>query len=133
MAKLLSGKAVSARVKEELKIEVAKLTEAGTKPGLAVIIVGDDSASKVYVANKEKACAELNMHSELYALPGDTTEEELIALVDRLNDDPNIHGILAQLPLPKHLDDKTIIGYASINTLMMIPGSGPQIGVVADL
>lgn len=109
MAKLLSGKAVSARVKEELKIEVAKLTEAGTKPGLAVIIVGDDSASKVYVANKEKACAELNMHSELYALPGDTTEEELIALVDRLNDDPNIHGILAQLPLPKHLDDKTII------------------------
>lgn len=88
---------------------MAKLTEAGTKPGLAVIIVGDDSASKVYVANKEKACAELNMHSELYALPGDTTEEELIALVDRLNDDPNIHGILAQLPLPKHLDDKTII------------------------
>ncbi|MBO5364468.1 MAG: bifunctional methylenetetrahydrofolate dehydrogenase/methenyltetrahydrofolate cyclohydrolase FolD [Clostridia bacterium] len=109
MAKLLSGKAVSARVKEELKKEVAALTAAGTKPGLAVIIVGDDSASKVYVANKEKACAELDMYSEMYALPGDTTEEELIALVDKLNEDPNIHGILAQLPLPKHLDDKTII------------------------
>ena len=109
MAKLLSGKTVSARVKEELKKEVAELTAAGTRPGLAVIIVGDDSASKVYVANKEKACADLDMYSEMYALPADTTEEELITLVDKLNDDPNIHGILAQLPLPKHLDDKTII------------------------
>ncbi len=71
--------------------------------------MGDDSASKVYVANKEKACAELGMHSEKYALPAETTEDELLALIDKLNNDKNIHGILVQLPLPKHLDDKTII------------------------
>ena len=111
MAKILSGKLVSARVKEELKIEVEKLTKAGTKPGLAVVIVGDDSASKVYVANKEKACAELNMYSEKYALPAETTNEELLELINKLNADDNIHGILVQLPLPKHLDDKTIINH----------------------
>ncbi|MBQ2614222.1 MAG: bifunctional methylenetetrahydrofolate dehydrogenase/methenyltetrahydrofolate cyclohydrolase FolD [Clostridia bacterium] len=111
MAKLLSGKLVSARVKEEMKLEVAKMTEAGMQPGLAVVIVGNDSASQVYVANKEKACTELGMYSEKHALPEDTTEEELLALVDRLNNDPKIHGILVQLPLPKHLDDKLIINH----------------------
>lgn len=109
MAKILSGKIVSARVKEEIKEEVGALTEAGEQPGLAVVIVGDDSASKVYVANKEKACAELGMYSEKYALPAETTEEELLSLIGRLNADDKIHGILVQLPLPKHLDDKTII------------------------
>lgn len=109
MAKILSGKTVSARVKEELKKEVAALTKAGTKPGLAVVIVGDDSASQVYVRNKEKACEELGMYSEKHALGADTTEEELLALINKLNKDDNIHGILVQLPLPKHLDDKTII------------------------
>lgn len=109
MAKILSGKEVSARVKNELKCEVEALAQKGTLPGLAVVIVGDDSASKVYVANKEKACAELGMHSEKYALPADTTEEELLALINKLNGDDNIHGILVQLPLPSHLDDKTII------------------------
>ncbi len=88
---------------------MSKLTVAGTRPGLAVVIVGDDSASKVYVANKEKACEELNMYSEKYALPENTTEEELLALIDELNEKPEIHGILVQLPLPKHLDDKIII------------------------
>lgn len=111
MAKLLSGKAVSARVKEELKKEAAVLTAEGTKPGLAVVIVGDDPASKVYVANKEKACAELDFYSEKHALPADTTEEDLLALIDRLNNDPKIHGILVQLPLPDHLDDKIIINH----------------------
>ena len=111
MAKLLSGKAVSARVKEELKKEAAALTAEGTKPGLAVVIVGDDPASKVYVANKEKACAELDFYSEKYALPADTTEEDLLALIDRLNNDSKIHGILVQLPLPDHLDDKIIINH----------------------
>lgn len=81
------------------------------QPGLAVVIVGNDSASQVYVANKEKACTELGMYSEKHALPEDTTEEELLALVDRLNNDPKIHGILVQLPLPKHLDDKLIINH----------------------
>ncbi|MBQ7109385.1 MAG: bifunctional methylenetetrahydrofolate dehydrogenase/methenyltetrahydrofolate cyclohydrolase FolD [Clostridia bacterium] len=109
MAKILSGKTVSARVKEELKKEVEALTKAGTQPGLAVVIVGDDSASKVYVANKEKACAELSMYSEKYALPQETTEEELLSLINKLNNDDKIHGVLVQLPLPKHLDDKTII------------------------
>lgn len=111
MAKLLSGKAVSARVKEELKKEAAVLTADGTKPGLAVVIVGDDPASKVYVANKEKACAELDFYSEKHALPADTTEEDLLALIDRLNNDSKIHGILVQLPLPDHLDDKIIINH----------------------
>lgn len=111
MAKLLSGKAVSARVKEELKKEAAALTAEGTKPGLAVVIVGDDPASKVYVANKEKACAELDFYSEKHALPADTTEEDLLALIDRLNNDSKIHGILVQLPLPDHLDDKIIINH----------------------
>lgn len=109
MAKILSGKTVSARVKQELKIEAENLTKAGTKPGLAVVIVGDDSASKVYVANKEKACAELGIYSEKYALSADTTEDELLALIKKLNADDKIHGILVQLPLPEHLDDKTII------------------------
>ena len=81
----------------------------GTQPGLAVVIVGEDPASKVYVANKEKACDDLEFYSEKHALPEETTEEELIALIDKLNADPKIHGILVQLPLPKHLDDKTII------------------------
>ncbi|MBR5152937.1 MAG: bifunctional methylenetetrahydrofolate dehydrogenase/methenyltetrahydrofolate cyclohydrolase FolD [Clostridia bacterium] len=111
MAKLLSGKLVSARIKEEMKKETAKLTEAGTCPGLAVVIVGDDPASQVYVANKEKACTELGMYSEKYALPAETTEEELLSLIDRLNHDDKIHGILVQLPLPKHLDDKLIINH----------------------
>ena len=109
MAKILSGKTVSARVKQELKIEAENLTKAGTKPGLAAVIVGDDSASKVYVANKEKACAELGIYSEKYALSADTTEDELLNLIKKLNADDKIHGILVQLPLPKHLDDKTII------------------------
>ena len=109
MAKILIGKTVSARVKQELKIEAENLTKAGTKPGLAVVIVGDDSASKVYVANKEKACAELGIYSEKYALSADTTEDELLNLIKKLNADDKIHGILVQLPLPKHLDDKTII------------------------
>ncbi len=74
-----------------------------------MVIVGEDSASKVYVANKEKACADLLMYSEKYALPEETTEDELLALIQKLNRDDNIHGILVQLPLPKHLDDKTII------------------------
>lgn len=76
-----------------------------------MVIVGDDSASKVYVANKEKACSELGFYSEKHALPADTTEEQLLSLIDKLNNDSKIHGILVQLPLPKHLDDKIIINH----------------------
>ena len=109
MAKILSGKEVSARIKEQLKQEVSDLKAQGTVPGLAVVIVGDDPASKVYVGRKEAMCAELGMHSEKYALPAETTQDELVALVKKLNQDRSVHGILVQLPLPRHLDEKAVI------------------------
>ncbi|MBE7023466.1 MAG: bifunctional methylenetetrahydrofolate dehydrogenase/methenyltetrahydrofolate cyclohydrolase FolD [Ruminococcaceae bacterium] len=109
MATILSGKTVSARIKENLKAEIESLKKNGTLPGLAVIIVGEDPASKVYVGRKEAMCTELGMHSEKFALPEETTQEELISLVEKLNNDDSIHGILVQLPLPKHLDEKAVI------------------------
>ncbi len=109
MAKLLKGKEVSARIKSELKTEVEKLKEQGINPGLAVIIVGEDPASQVYVRNKERACEECGIYSEKYALTEATTQEELLALIDTLNKKESISGILVQLPVPKHIDEKTII------------------------
>lgn len=109
MAKIINGKEISAAVKQRIAAEVAQLTEQGTRPGLAVIIVGNDPASKVYVGSKERTCIELGMYSEKYELPENTTEEELLALVERLNRDDKIHGILCQLPLPRHLDEKAVI------------------------
>ncbi|MDD6484475.1 MAG: bifunctional methylenetetrahydrofolate dehydrogenase/methenyltetrahydrofolate cyclohydrolase FolD [Clostridiales bacterium] len=103
------GKEVSARIKAELSKEAQKLKEEGINPGLAVIIVGDDPASRVYVNNKKKACAECGIYSEEYALPGETSQEELLRLIDTLNKKPEISGILVQLPVPKHIDEKTII------------------------
>lgn len=113
-AKILDGKMVSARIKEELKQEVAKLKEdKGIVPGLAVIIVGDDPASKIYVRNKKLACEAIGIRSEEYALPAETTQEELLSLVQELNEKKEIHGILCQLPLPKHLDEETVINAIS--------------------
>jgi methylenetetrahydrofolate dehydrogenase (NADP+)/methenyltetrahydrofolate cyclohydrolase len=109
MANIIDGKAVSARVKEEIRQEVEALKAKGIEIGLAVVIVGDDPASQVYVKNKEKACEAVGFNSYKYALPAETTEEELLALVDKLNNDDKVDGILVQLPLPKHLDDKIII------------------------
>ena len=109
MAMLLKGKEVSARIKQELKKETDALKEKGITPGLAVIIVGDDPASRVYVNNKKKACAECGFYSEEYALPKETTQEELLALIDKLNKKSDISGILVQLPVPKHIDETTII------------------------
>lgn len=109
MAKLLMGKEVSARIKQELKSEVEALKEYGITPGLAVVIVGDDPASRVYVNNKKKACAECGIYSEEYALPEETTQEELLSLIDTLNKKSDISGILVQLPVPKHIDETTII------------------------
>lgn len=106
---ILDGKMVSARIKEELKAEVAALKETGIVPGLAVIIVGDDPASRVYVNSKKKACADLGIYSEEHALPAETTQEELLALVESLNAKDEVSGILVQLPLPKHLDEKAVI------------------------
>ena len=109
MAKILSGKIVSARVKDELKKEVEELSQRGKQTGLAVVLVGDDSASKVYVRNKEKACEEVGIYSEVHRLSANTSEEELLKLINELNENDKIDGILDQLPLPKHLDDKVII------------------------
>ena len=109
MAKILSGKEVSARIKQELKIEADALKSKGIMPGLAVIIVGDDPASRVYVNNKKKACEYCGIYSEEYALPAETTEGELLELVQTLNNKSDIHGILVQLPLPKHINEETII------------------------
>ncbi len=109
MAMIIDGKAVSAATREAIKNEVAELKAKGVTPGLAVIIVGDDPASRVYVNNKKKACADLGMLSEEYALPAETTNEELLSLINELNGRKDINGILCQLPLPRHLDEKAVI------------------------
>lgn len=110
MAIIISGKETSAIIRQELKVEVDTLkNEKGITPGLAVIIVGSDPASKIYVRNKHRACEEIGMLSRVYELPEDTKEEELLSLIDSLNADKEIHGILVQLPLPKHLDEKKVI------------------------
>lgn len=109
MAKILSGKEVSKRIKDELKNENAELKNKGIHAGLAVVLVGDDPASKVYVNNKKKACEEIGIYSEEHLLPADTAESELLALIDRLNKNPKISGILVQLPLPEGLDEEKVI------------------------
>ena len=109
MSRIIDGKVISAAVKERVKKGVAELNKKGITVGLAVIIVGEDPASKIYVANKKKACEALGIISEEYALPESTTEEELLTLVDELNRKKSINGILCQLPLPRHLDEKLII------------------------
>lgn len=106
---IIDGKAVSKKVKEDVKSECEQLKAKGITPGLAVIIVGDDPASQVYVHNKEVACEACGFYSVKYALPAETTQDELNALVDKLNKDDKINGILCQLPLPSHLDDKEVI------------------------
>lgn len=106
---IIDGKAVSSAVKDRVKAECDALKAKGVVPGLAVIIVGDDPASQVYVRNKERACEECGFYSKKYALPADTTQQELNNLVMQLNTDPKINGILCQLPLPSHLDDKEVI------------------------
>lgn len=106
---IIDGKAVSKKVKEDVKAECEQLKAKGVTPGLAVIIVGDDPASQVYVHNKEVACEACGFYSVKYALPAETTQDELNALIDKLNKDDKINGILCQLPLPSHLDDKEVI------------------------
>ena len=105
----MDGKMVSAKVRGSILAEVEALKAQGVRPGLAVILVGDDPASKVYVRNKERACEECGIYSEKYALPAETTQEEVLALIDKLNKDPNISGILCQMPVPKHIDADAII------------------------
>lgn len=113
MAVILDGKAVSAKVKEEVKEEVESLKKQGVSVGLAVIIVGNNPASRTYVNNKKKACEAAGIVSEEYALPEETTQEELLALVRELNQKDSINGILCQLPLPKQLDEEAVIAAIS--------------------
>lgn len=105
MAVLLDGKAMAAALTDGLRLRVAALKEKGITPGLAVILVGEDPASQVYVRNKGRACEELGMYSQTLRLPAETSQQELETLIDRLNGDQRVHGILVQLPLPRHLDE----------------------------
>ncbi|MBR4295521.1 MAG: bifunctional methylenetetrahydrofolate dehydrogenase/methenyltetrahydrofolate cyclohydrolase FolD [Clostridia bacterium] len=110
MAKIIDGKAISASIREEITEEV-KAFEAqnGFVPGLAVIIVGENPASKVYVRNKKKACEQVGFYSEVIEMPEETSEEELLSVIRRLNSESKIHGILVQLPLPKHINEESIL------------------------
>lgn len=109
MYKLIDGKEVSNHVKTKVREEVELLKEKGIEPALAVIIVGNDPASRVYVNNKKKACEFTGMRSVEYAMPEETTEEELLSVIDKLNADESINGILCQLPVPKHISEKAVI------------------------
>lgn len=109
MAQIIDGKAISVAVKEQVKNETQVLKEKGISVGLAVVIVGNDPASRVYVNNKKKACETVGFESFEYALPEETTQEELIELVNKLNNDEKVNGILVQLPLPKHINETAVI------------------------
>lgn len=115
-AKIIDGKAIADRVRAEVKEAVAKRAAEGkTIPGLATVLVGENPASKVYVRSKQKACAEAGINSFGHNLPEDATQEEVEALVRKLNADPNVNGILVQLPLPKHLDEEKVLGAIDLN------------------
>ena len=112
-AKIIDGKMISAEIRKELKTEVEMLKKEGISPGLGVILVGEDPASRSYVTAKERACESLGIYSDNRHIPAETTEEELLTLIDAMNQDPKIDGILVQLPLPKHIDaDKVIMRIA---------------------
>lgn len=131
-AQIIDGKQVAADIRAELKDKVAQLKTKGVTPGLAVVLVGEDPASKSYVSAKEKACGEIGIYSDDNRLPADTSEADLLALVDKFNKDPKIHGILVQLPLPKHIDEdkvllaidpaKDVDGFHPVNVGKMVVG-----------
>jgi len=109
-AQIISGTEIAKQIREEMKQEIAQLKEKhNLVPGLVTVLVGEDPASQVYVGSKVKTCDALGIYSERYDLPADTGEEELLALIDKLNKDPKIHGILVQLPLPKHIDATRVL------------------------
>lgn len=113
MATIIDGKLVSEATKQQIALQAENLKQKGITPGLAVIIVGNDPASKVYVNNKKKACERVGFYSEEYALPEETTMEQLLSVIDVLNDRQDINGILCQLPLPKHLNEEVVINHIS--------------------
>ena len=124
MAQIIDGKKISQQIKDELREQVAELKAKGKEIGMAVIQVGSDPASSVYVGNKKKACAYIGIRSESYELPEETTEEELLALIERLNKDERIHGILVQLPVPAHIHEKKVI--EAISPKKDVDGFHPQ-------
>lgn len=124
MYQIIDGKAISTALKEELREQVAELKKQGIEPCLAVILVGTDPASQVYVGNKKKACEFIGIKSLSYELPGETTEEELLALIDKLNKDDSVNGILVQLPLPGQIDEDKII--RAISPKKDVDGFHPQ-------
>lgn len=113
-ADIISGKLVSEEIRGYIAEEVQMLTGKGFRPGLAVVLVGEDPASQVYVRNKEKACHDLGFYSEVHRLSETSSEEEVLTLVDKLNSQNNIHGILVQLPLPKQIDEKAVINAIAV-------------------
>ena len=132
-ARIIDGKAIAQEVRAEWKVRADMLKARGITPGLAVIIVGEDPASRVYVANKVKACAELGLHSEHIVMPADTPEATLLAKIGELNRDPKIHGILVQLPVPRHIasnkvleaisPDKDVDGFHPVNVGALVAGN----------
>jgi methylenetetrahydrofolate dehydrogenase (NADP+) / methenyltetrahydrofolate cyclohydrolase len=131
MATILDGKELAATMQAEIAQEVAAFTQStGLKPGLAAVLVGDNDASKIYVRNKRKACDKVGIASWQHEMPGTTSQAELLALVDQLNRDPNVHGILVQLPLPKQIDEAAII--QAVSPLKDVDGFGPvSLGLLA--
>ena len=131
-AQIIDGKQVAADMRAELKEKVAKLKDKGVAPGLAVVLVGEDPASKSYVTAKERACEEIGIYSDDNRMPAETTEGDLLALIDKLNKDPKINGILVQLPLPKHINEdkvllaidpaKDVDGFHPVNVGKMVVG-----------
>ena len=109
MDKIIDGKAIAAEIREEIAADVVTLKEQGVTPGLAVVLVGEDPASRVYVTMKEKACEKAGIFSDEHKLPAETTEAQLLALIEELNNDPRIDGILVQLPLPDHIDESKVL------------------------
>ena len=124
MPQIINGKEIAQIIKDEMRAEVAALKELGKKCCLAVIQVGNDPASSVYVSNKKKACEYIGIDSLSYELPETTTEEELLSLIDKLNEEAGVHGILCQLPLPKHINEKTILN--RIDPKKDVDGFHPQ-------
>ncbi|NLK00506.1 MAG: bifunctional methylenetetrahydrofolate dehydrogenase/methenyltetrahydrofolate cyclohydrolase FolD [Clostridia bacterium] len=134
MAKVIDGKEVASEIRRGLAEKIQRLKEGGVTPGLAVIFVGEDPASQIYVRNKEKACEEIGINSTTHRMPEDTPQNELLGLISKLNDDPGVHGILVQLPIPKHMDeevilraisaDKDVDGFHPINMGLLLTGQG---------
>ncbi|UCG69385.1 MAG: bifunctional methylenetetrahydrofolate dehydrogenase/methenyltetrahydrofolate cyclohydrolase FolD [Thermoplasmata archaeon] len=133
VAKIISGKEIAESIRGEIKTKVEELKSKGITPGLAVVLVGEDPGSQVYVKAKGKACDKLGIYSDTYKLPEETSEEELLKLIDKLNTDEKIHGILVQLPLPKHIDEdkvlmaidpkKDVDGFHPVNVGKMLVGA----------